>query len=76
MGWPSHISCVDPKYRARNRTPSIRTSRDVLLLTTADGAEPAALAPPLLDPASALPFFFLLPLVMGEKELSHPLSSP
>lgn len=25
VGWPSHTNCVDPKYLARNRTPSINT---------------------------------------------------
>ena len=25
VGWPSHTSWVDPRYRARKRTPSIRT---------------------------------------------------
>lgn len=25
VGCPSHTNCVDPKYLARNKTPSIRT---------------------------------------------------
>lgn len=25
VGWPSQTSCVDPKYLARNNTPSIKT---------------------------------------------------
>lgn len=26
VGCPSHTSCVDPKYLARNKTPSIKTA--------------------------------------------------
>jgi len=27
-GWPSEMSCVEPRYRARNKTPSIRTAKN------------------------------------------------
>lgn len=26
VGWPSQTSCVEPKYLARNSTPSIKTA--------------------------------------------------
>lgn len=37
VGWPSETSCVEPKYRARNRTPSINTAGSWII--TVEGKE-------------------------------------